>query len=400
MALALYRRHRRGCKAGHVEETRSSEYDERKKGWKRCECPIFVSGSLHKRFSRQTTGQWEWDVARAVAERLEAVGTWGNVGPTLHPATETAPSRTTIADATEAFLAKCQNRAIQLTTMAKYKTFTNQLTGFCGDRGCGYIDQLTISDIDRFYASWKDGIRGKTKKLERLKAFVKFCMKRKWLKEDVASDIEPPAGSSLINPKAPFTDEEINRIYAACDNMEQGRRNWTGRDAKDFIDLSLYTGLRISDVATFDVSKRLHGNDVFLRMHKTRQPISTWIPDWLVERLRAREAENGSLIFACGVTQNAKQLCDIWRNKRLKYIFTLSGPWEEPAHPHRFRHTFVRILLENGVPLPDVAELVGDTEAVVRKHYSRFVKTRQNRLSKILQDAFADKAKPRLVAIR
>src|ERR1017187_4711598 len=197
MALALYRRHRRECKSGHSEELRTSEYDERKKGWKRCDCPIFVSGTLSRKFARQTTGQWEWEAARAIAAMLEVSGRWiadPVPEPSIPPAT---PERVTIFEAVEAFLAKCQNRAIQPTTMAKYKTFTNQLTGFCGDRGCGYIDQLTISDIDRFYASWKDGIRGKTKKLERLKAFVKFCMKRKGLTEDVASDIEPPAGSSL-----------------------------------------------------------------------------------------------------------------------------------------------------------------------------------------------------------
>ena len=34
MSLAPYRRHRRDCKAGHTEELRTSEYDERKKGWK------------------------------------------------------------------------------------------------------------------------------------------------------------------------------------------------------------------------------------------------------------------------------------------------------------------------------------------------------------------------------
>jgi hypothetical protein len=52
MGLALYRRHRRECKAAYPEELRSSEYDERRKGWKRCECPIFVSGTLARKFRR------------------------------------------------------------------------------------------------------------------------------------------------------------------------------------------------------------------------------------------------------------------------------------------------------------------------------------------------------------
>lgn len=95
-----------------------------------------------------------------------------------------------------------------------------------------------------------------------------------------------------------------------------------------------------------------------------------------------------------------KQLTDIWRNKRLHKVFELAGPFEEKPTPHRFRHTFVRILLEKGVSVADVAELIGDTEEIVRKHYSRWIASRQDRLTRILQEAFEDKLKPKLVAIR
>jgi hypothetical protein len=56
MALNLYRRHRRDCKAGHPEEHLSSEFDERKKGWRRCDCPIFRA---------------ELSAANAVSEELQ-----------------------------------------------------------------------------------------------------------------------------------------------------------------------------------------------------------------------------------------------------------------------------------------------------------------------------------------
>ena len=135
-------------------------------------------------------------------------------------------------------------------------------------------------------------------------------------------------------------------------------------------------------------------------MHKTKRPLFTWIPDWLVNRLRRREQIHGSLIFTAGTTRNAKQLCDIWRNKRLKKVFEFAGPWETPPHPHKFRHTFVRILLEKGVPVPDVAELIGDTEQILRKHYAAWIPGRQSRLSKILQEAFADKPTGKIVSIR
>ena len=68
--------------------------------------------------------------------------------------------------------------------------------------------------------------------------------------------------------------------------------------------------------------------------------------------------------------------------------------------PHRFRHTFVRILLERGgVSVRDVAELLGNTEQIVRKHYSAWVTERQDRLTQILKEAFDGKPKPKLVAM-
>jgi hypothetical protein len=168
MGLALYRRHRRECKAGHSEELRTSEYDERKKGWKRCDCPIFVSGTLNRKFARQTTGQWEWEAARAIAAKLEVSGRW-TADPVPEPSgTLATPERVTIVDAVEAFLAKCKGREIQPTTFAKYQTFANQLGTYCDRRDLKYIDQVTVTDMDRFYTSWSDGIRGKAKKLERL----------------------------------------------------------------------------------------------------------------------------------------------------------------------------------------------------------------------------------------
>ena len=58
-----------------------------------------------------------------------------------------------------------------------------------------------------------------------------------------------------------------------------------------------------------------------------------------------------------------------------------------------------RVGPERGVPVADVADLLGDDEKTVREHYSRWVPERQARLTKILKDAFDDKPKPKLVAL-
>jgi integrase len=53
--------------------------------------------------------------------------------------------------------------------------------------------------------------------------------------------------------------------------------------------------------------------------------------------------------------------------------------------PEGFRHTFARILLQKpNVTVRDVAELLGNTEEMVRKHYSAWVRDRQERLTQLL----------------
>src|SRR5690349_18183631 len=87
MALHLYRRHRPDCEAGRPEDSRTGEFEERKKGWKRCTCLIFVSGTLGGQFKRKHADTADWDHARAVVATWEAAGTW----PDSAPAAPTPP---------------------------------------------------------------------------------------------------------------------------------------------------------------------------------------------------------------------------------------------------------------------------------------------------------------------
>ena len=125
------------------------------------------------------------------------------------------------------------------------------------------LDQFTSSDIDVFYGSWNIGARAKGQRLGTLRAFFRFCMNRKWLRETpISADVKPPIGANRVANKAPYTDEELQRIIDACDSLGEvawsnGRENgvYTGEDVKDFIWVMVYTGLRISDVGLFNMSR-------------------------------------------------------------------------------------------------------------------------------------------------
>jgi site-specific recombinase XerD len=76
----------------------------------------------------------------------------------------------------------------------------------------------------------------------------------------------------------------------------------------------------------------------------------------------ARARAFGPYIFGEHQTTDMNVVTDVWRRK-LNKLWTLCEPWKEKPTPHRFRHTFARILLQRpGVSIRDVAELLGNTE--------------------------------------
>lgn len=381
-------------------------------------CPIYADGTLGGQFKRKNTKKTTWAEAKVVVALWESAGTWEARARAVEAspvASEARPQDTskrpiTIQFATDAYLANRSGRGIAPATLRKYTTFIKQLREFASNKGYVLVDRFAITDMDEFYSLWKDGIRAKAKKLERLNGFFHFCAKRKWIAENPAADLEAPVGVGSAANRMPFTDLELLKIYEACDKLPEaqwknhlGAGSWGGDDVKSMVMLLSWTGLRISDGATFDMSRVTPhpkgGANVFLRMHKTKGPLFTWVDEWLYERLLARERKFGSKIFACGVSERLETATDLWR-RRMKRVFGVAGAFEcGTPTPHIFRHTFVRLLLQRGVSPRDVADLIGDTEEVVVKHYARWVPERQERLTNILREKLSSAPKPKLAVI-
>lgn len=411
MALNVYRRHGSHCSGERALHEMTYEADELRRNWKKCSCPIYASGTLRGQFKRKNTERTAWSDAKPVVAEWERTGSWDlSIKPKEQPTqaapqSDLGPSRISIADASAAYLAIREGAKIAPATLRKYRTFLKQLRVFADARGYVMLDQFTSADIDVFYATWALGARAKGKRLGTLRNFFRFCMNRDWLsKNPVTSDLKPPLGANRAANKVPFTDDELHGIIRACDRLEatswsNGKYKgvWTGEDAKDFIWVLVYTGLRISDVALLNIS-RLRGNELFLRAKKNGGDVFTWIPDWLRDRLIERARIRGARPFLLGDSDRLETVTDGWR-RRINKVFELAGEFEDPPTPHRFRHTFARILLQRGVPVADVADLLGDDEDTVREHYARWVPERQARLTNILQDAFTDKPKPKLVVM-
>ncbi len=419
MALQMYRRHRRECEGKHIEDTRSGELEEGRRGWKRCVCPIHVSGTLAGKFKRRSTERNTWAEAREVERALRSNGNWDGDLPPVAIAVE-AVSRVTLERAVQAFLAD-HGLSLASNTLRKYRTILKKLQAYSSSKGYVLLEQLAPIDVREFRASWEVSAFTASKNMTVVRSFFEFAVSNEWLPRNPSRLVKDPRGQSSQTERVPFSDEELSRMFQACEEQyaqktvggssriqgglageevkTDGRFKWSGQDVADFISVSVYTGLRISDVTTFHIDRLLSTGECHIRTTKNGRKVYTWIPDWLQERIRIRTQKRGSLIFGDHKTTDINVITDVWR-RRLKRLWAICGPWPEPPTPHRFRHTFARILLEKaGVSVRDVAELLGDTEEIVRKHYAAWVPERQARLTKVLQDAFDQKPKPRLIAI-
>jgi integrase len=419
MPLNLYRRHQQDCAGGHPEDSRSGEFEERSKKWKRCGCVIFAAGSLEKHFRRRTTGRIDWKDARAVASAWEAAGRWDAPAPPPNPKSDSSDHAAISFDkACSAFLAEHEKHSAG-STRRKYGILVEKLKAWSEHKGYVTLDQWRPQDIRECRDSWKVKPNTENRYMAIVRSFFEFAVDNEWLDRNPAKKVKDPKGreasDSRNEQKLPFTDAELQKMYDVCETqygkmeikwdkathhkpaegvVNSWRYKWTGRDLADFISVSVYTGLRISDVATFHASRMKPTGEITIRTTKTKTEVRTWIPVWLQDVIRRRSVEVGPFIFGEHETNDMNVITDLWRRK-LNRLWKMCGDWKDKPTPHRFRHTFARILLERpGVSVRDVAELLGNTEAVVLKHYAAWVPGRQERLTSILKDAFTETPRP------
>ena len=68
--------------------------------------------------------------------------------------------------------------------------------------------------------------------------------------------------------------------------------------------------------------------------------------------------------------------------RTLGAVYSLSGV--PGACSHRFRHTLATEVLELGGTFEEAADILGDTETIVRKHYAKWSAGRQARITDLM----------------
>ena len=344
----LYRRHEDSCR-----------YKKKGRRHVGCSCPVWMDGydirAVRQRRSLRTRS---WSQAQIRLDEFEN-------GKALRE----PDSSIALSDAVESYLADCKARRLQPSTLVSY---TNTL-GHLKKAFPGSIGSVDLAKLTAFRAGRKVTAASSAKEIQAFRTFFRFCLERKWITENPAKALRPPKDDGL--PTMPFTDEEIGKILAACDRIDNPNQREIPRArirALALVLLLLYSGFRISDAVKLERARVERDGRLLVRLMKTRAPLYLRLPVVALNALWAIPEESEYFLWS----GTAKLSTAIGSARRtIACVLKLAGI---EGHPHMFRDTFAVGLLREGAELRTVQLLLGHKSIrTTEKHYAPFVVSMQ-----------------------
>ena len=356
--LSLYRRLTFAC-------------PHRRKGvrWLKCNCPVWTWGELpNRQWVCKSVGTRSMSQARRTVEQWER-----------EQKTDVPPS---VEFATEAFLQQHKDDAAA--TLVKYGKIMRLFLVFCEHQSYERVDQLRVETFDVYRQTRDVAPATWANELQVLRGLCEYAYRRDWIARNFAREVETPKNIKPANVE-PYTEFEMVAILQACDRI--GQEPYERLRARAMVLAMRYTALAITDVYLLRRDQVRDGM-VETRRTKTGKPVLLPVPADLqaaldLTPLPVGAAPDCAWYFHNGYRHigNAVRRC----SRAMKSVFRVSGV--AGGKTHRFRHTLATRMLEQGASYEDVAAVLGNSARIVEKHYAKWSKGRQERITRLFKAA-------------
>jgi site-specific recombinase XerD len=295
-----------------------------------------------------------------------------------------------IRSALDKFIKSKEGQGISPDVVERNRRELTRFAGFAERYGVFTIPGVTLDLLTEYRATWADTYPSSlTRALvqKRLRGFLRFCVDSAWLTQvpkltPIKTD-EPPT--------MPLTDEEYTKLLAA---VPLEFPNGLGKRLRAVIKLMRWSGLSVRDAATlrrdqllFDAAKNMYR--IVTARQKTGTHVSVPIPTDVAEEVLAACDHPVYLLWQNtkeGTARQAGHSTSIAITK----VFERAGiRTDGHMKSHRLRDTFAVDLLQKGVSLEEVSRLLGhESIKTTEKHYSKWMKGRQDRLDALVTAAW------------
>ena len=238
-------------------------------------------------------------------------------------------------------------------------------------------EDINIEDIRSYLASLKRNHISSTsqsRKLSAMKSFHKFLMLEKYVTKNVAKLIQNPKQEKKL-PTVLSIEEVENLLNVLSDDSPLELRN------KTMIELAYSSGLRVSELVDLKLGN-LHLNNGFIEIfgkgNKERiVPVgeeAIYLINKYLETARLLYVNNKSKDYVFltrrGTNMSRQMFFEIIREKA-----KLAGITKEIS-PHKLRHSFASHLLERGIDLRLIQELLGHESISTTEIYTHINNTK------------------------
>ncbi|PMP97537.1 MAG: tyrosine recombinase XerC [Thermodesulfobacterium geofontis] len=269
-----------------------------------------------------------------------------------------------------------------LNTIKSYKRDLEDFLNFLETQKISSLDSLEPFNIRFYLFSLKRERKSATtiaRKLSSIRSFLKYLLKEKKIKKNLFIYFSNPKTSKKI-PLVP-TEEELNNFI---DNLEGEDRFLNIRD-RALLEIAYGCGLRVSEIANLTIDQINFGLQIIRVLGKGKKerivPFGKKAMKALKEYLKIREE------FLLKLKKKSPYVFLNFKGEKLseRGIRYIIKKWGKKwglfyLHPHILRHAFATHLLNAGVDLRSIQEMLGHssittTEVYTKVNYEYLLKT-------------------------
>ena len=253
-------------------------------------------------------------------------------------------------------------------TVSNYRRDCQKLLDWCEK---GSISNLSALDSQHIRSCLRElhskGLEAKSLQrwLSSIRAFFKFSLRRRWVKDNPAVGVSAPKLAKKL-PKTLDADQVSHFVELEGDE-------WLVLRDRAILELFYSSGLRLSELTGLnldhidfaDATVRTTGKGRKERVVPVGSHAINAIHGWLAVREQYLKEDNPALF----ISQRGNRLAPRTVQQRL-HKWSMAKGLRERVHPHMLRHSFASHLLESSGDLRAVQELLGHANLSTTQIYT------------------------------